>query len=388
MKNFFNEAEDITMDVQAGPAKEVETSVDKDHEGDCDCCCSNPVDDAKKDPNTIPVAKKTGTDGCCEFFIDASDVAKYADLNEETFLEALNDIIACNEGSGIEAGNIVVVMNESTSGYARNLERNGGAYIFVNEADDISMDVQAGPNGEEINVSEDPQEANPVDAVKRQYDSVVIAGKDDKFFVDVEDVQKCADVNCESMIETLNGIIACNEDYDINTENLFVVIGENCGYADLNALDEAGVNVIFESKTPEQKGRKALIKRVGKLLKDYLIENGETNINISTFYIGGDNSAFVNGNGNKILIGIDGKSSTRFGTDSSGNSAIQKDNRAATESREKAIKFIKENKEDIIKYMNDNIDNYEFTGIKAASGRLGVFNIEFTVKEKSKDTEK
>lgn len=340
MKNFFNEAEDITMDVQAGPAKEVETSVDKDHEGDCDCCCGNPVDEAKKDPNTIPVAKKTGEDGCCEFYVDASDVAKYADLNEETFLEALNDVIACNEESGIEASNIVVVMNEETSGYARNLERNGAACIFVNEADDISMDVQTGPNGEEINVSEDPQEANPVDAVKRQYDSVVIAGKDDKFFVDVEDVQKCADVNCESVIETLNGVIACNEDYDINTENLYVVVGENCGYVDLETLDEAGVNILFEAKTAEQKSRKNMIKHVGKALKSWLIENGNTNIKCSTFYIGGDNSAFVNGNGNKILIGLDGNSSTKIGTDSNGNSSVQSDNRAAIESREKAMKAL------------------------------------------------
>lgn len=370
MKNFFNEAEDITMDVQAGPAKEVETSVDKDHEGDCDCCCSNPVDDAKKDPNTIPVAKKTVTDGCCEFFIDASDVAKYADLNEETFLEALNDIIACNEGSGIEAGNIVVVMNESTSGYARNLERNGGAYIFVNEADDISMDVQTGPNGEEINVSEDPQEANPVDAVKRQYDSIVIAGKDDKFFVDVEDVQKCADVNCESVIETLNGIIACNEDYDINTENLFVVIGENCGYADIESLEESGANIVVIGESSNIKSIKAansIIRKTTKVVKQFFADNSVP-ASVNGIAIGGENSKFVSGKGNKILIGIGSSYSSAYG-----DTAVKS-----------AMSIVKKKNAELLKMLNDEIDEFEYTSARVAYGRIGTINIEFTVKPKSK----
>lgn len=370
MKNFFNEAEDITMDVQAGPAKEVETSVDKDHEGDCDCCCSNPVDDAKKDPNTIPVAKKTVTDGCCEFFIDASDVAKYADLNEETFLEALNDIIACNEGSGIEAGNIVVVMNESTSGYARNLERNGGAYIFVNEADDISMDVQTGPNGEEINVSEDPQEANPVDAVKRQYDSIVIAGKDDKFFVDVEDVQKCADVNCESVIETLNGIIACNEDYDINTENLFVVIGENCGYADIESLEESGANIVVIGESSNIKSIKAansIIRKTTKVVKQFFADNSVP-ASVNGIAIGGENSKFVSGKGNKILIGIGSFYSSAYG-----DTAVKS-----------AMSIVKKKNAELLKMLNDEIDEFEYTSARVAYGRIGTINIEFTVKPKSK----
>lgn len=370
MKNFFNEAEDITMDVQAGPAKEVETSVDKDHEGDCDYCCSNPVDDAKKDPNTIPVAKKTVTDGCCEFFIDASDVAKYADLNEETFLEALNDIIACNEGSGIEAGNIVVVMNESTSGYARNLERNGGAYIFVNEADDISMDVQTGPNGEEINVSEDPQEANPVDAVKRQYDSIVIAGKDDKFFVDVEDVQKCADVNCESVIETLNGIIACNEDYDINTENLFVVIGENCGYADIESLEESGANIVVIGESSNIKSIKAansIIRKTTKVVKQFFADNSVP-ASVNGIAIGGENSKFVSGKGNKILIGIGSSYSSAYG-----DTAVKS-----------AMSIVKKKNAELLKMLNDEIDEFEYTSARVAYGRIGTINIEFTVKPKSK----
>ena len=68
-------------------------------------------------------------------------------------------------------------------------------------------------------------------------------------------------MNFKSVIETLNGIIACNEDYDINTGNLHVVVDENCGYADINTLEEAGVNVVFTeafdgAQTPEEKRRK------------------------------------------------------------------------------------------------------------------------------------
>ena len=193
------------------------------------------------DPNSIVVAKKDNCEGCSEFYVSCADVAKYADLNEKTVLESLNDIIACNEDSGISASNLIVVMDESTRDYARNLERNGAACMFVNEADDINMDIQVGPNGDAMEVSEDPQEANPIDAVKRQYDSVVVAGQDKDFFVDVEDVQKCADMNCESVIETLNGIIACNEDYDINTGNLHVIVNENTNMDTFIALENAGV---------------------------------------------------------------------------------------------------------------------------------------------------
>ena len=236
-KYLKEENDNLNMDIQVGPGEEVEASADCGN----DCCCENPVDKAKMDPNSIVVAKKDNCEGCSEFYVSCADVAKYADLNEKTVLESLNDIIACNEDSGISASNLIVVMDESTRDYARNLERNGAACMFVNEADDINMDIQVGPNGDAMEVSEDPQEANPIDAVKRQYDSVVVAGQDKDFFVDVEDVQKCADMNCESVIETLNGIIACNEDYDINTGNLHVIVNENTNMDTFIALENAGV---------------------------------------------------------------------------------------------------------------------------------------------------
>lgn len=370
IRNFFNESEEIEMDVQIGPQEEVETSVDTDCDGSC---CGNPVDTAKMDPNTIPVAKKDNCEGCSEFYVDAADVAKYADLTEKTMLEALNDIIACNEESGIEAGNIVVVMNESTSGYARNLERNGAACMFINEADDVSIDVQVGPNSDEIKVSEDPQEANPVDAVKRQYDSVVVAGQDDKFFVDVEDVQKCADVNCEGVIDTLNGIIACNEDYDINTENLFVVVGENCGYVDIDSLDEAGVNIIAEaSKIKSIKKANAIIKKTAKVLKQFFADNSSP-VTVGTVSIGGENSKFVDGKGNKILIRI--------------GSAYTETNGGTNASLRVAMDVIKKKNNELLKMLNEEIDEYEYTSARVTYGRLNVINVEFTVKKKdeSKD---
>lgn len=382
-KYLKEENDNLNMDIQVGPGEEVEASADCEN----DCCCENPVDKAKMDPNSIVVAKKDNCEGCSEFYVSCADVVKYADLNEKTVLESLNDIIACNEDYGISASNLVIVMDESTRDYARNLERNGAACMFVNEADDINMDIQVGPNGDAMEVSEDPQEANPVDAVKRQYDSVVVASQDKDFFVDVEDVQKCADMNCESVIETLNGIIAANEDYDINTGNLHVVVDENCGYADINTLEEAGVNVVFTeafdgAQTPEEKRRKDLIKKVGKFLKDWLIDNGCSSSITSTFYIGGENKSFVKGTGNRMLIGIDGKRSVKTTTYSDGTSGFSTDNKAQMETRDKAIKAIKDNKTDLLKSLNDEYNKFEFTNVSCASGRFGVFNAVFTVKEK------
>ena len=245
MLTYLNESDEIKMDVQVGPQEEVEAKVEG--EEFCDRC-GNPVDAAKKDPNTVPV-------GCCinkqtgvkEFYVDAADVAKLAELNEMTLLEALDEIIDVNEGSDMRAHNIVVVMSEGTEMYERNLERNGAACVHFNEAmaeageSDIEMDVQVGPNSDEITVSEDPQEANPVDAVKRQYDSVVVAKDGDKFFMDVEDVQKCAELNCESVIDTLNGIIDVHEGFDMNTSNIVLVVSENTSFELLDELNECGV---------------------------------------------------------------------------------------------------------------------------------------------------
>ena len=362
MFEYLNEFDDMEMDVQVGPQEEIEAEVDDAPEE------LTPVDIAKKDPESVAVAAVEKKDDECEeceheFYVDGKDVAKYADLNEETMLEALNDIINVNEKYGMRADNLVVVVSESTMNYARNLEKNGCALMFVKEADkdlqnrrdvqpnnadkealksmndedlknyyekrkelaqhskerradidskstfgkksfdygahnrdyasdaakemkrrglevntgalqegdeefeedDIEMDVQVGPDGEE-KVAEDPQEANPVDAVKREYDSVVVAKDDDEFFVDVEDVQKCADINCESVIETLNGIIAANEASGITAQNLRVIITESTDLDLVNSLKECGV--ILEAKfsfMPKFKREPELQKYLGDL---------------------------------------------------------------------------------------------------------------------------
>lgn len=258
IKYFVEADEDLEMDVQVGPEEEIEAAPDdkaneiadpvvpevKEEEG----VQLNPVEIAKKSPETVCVGCKienVDDKEIREFYVDARDVEKYADLNEKSFLESLNDIILANEGSGMGADNIVVVMDESTSCYTRTLEKNGAACVFVNEAvEDIEMDVQVGPDKEEESVKADPQEANPVDAVKRQYGSVVVANQGDEFFMDVEDVQKCAELNCESVIKTLNKIIDVNESFDMNTENVVLIVGESFNDFDLiDKLDESGVRL-------------------------------------------------------------------------------------------------------------------------------------------------
>ena len=48
-------------------------------------------------------------------------------------------------------------------------------------------------------------------------------------------------MNCENVIETLNGIIAANEGYDINTGNLHVIVNENVNMDTFINLQNAGV---------------------------------------------------------------------------------------------------------------------------------------------------
>lgn len=245
MRTYFTEeADDIQMDVQVGPKEEIETEV-----GD-DANDVNVVDAVKRNPDFVAVAaveKEECEDGECkyEFYVDAKDVAKYADLTEKTMLEALNDIIRVNEAEGMRADNLVAVITEETMGYARNLERNGVALKFVRENEDeteekdINIDVQVGPDGEET-VSEDPQEANPVDAVKRDYNNVIVAKQGDEFFVDVEDVQKSAEINHESVIDALNHIIDLNE--GVNADNLIIITHENTSKDITDSLERVEAN--------------------------------------------------------------------------------------------------------------------------------------------------
>ena len=252
MIKYLNE-EDIEMDVQVGPKDEIDVSADPEEAAPTQSI--SPVDIAKSAPENIPIAvvksddqNDAGNEEKLEFYVDAKDVEKYADLNEFTMIEALNSIIHCYEEAGMRADNTTVVISESTANYARNIEKHGGAYMFIREADeDISIDVQVGPNGEDMQVEADPQEANPVDAVKRDYGNVVVAKQGDEFFTDVEDVQKCAELNCESVIATLNGIIKVNEaDCDICAQNLNVIVNENTSEEMINYLKENGVNLFFK----------------------------------------------------------------------------------------------------------------------------------------------
>lgn len=248
MIKYLNE-EDIEMDVQVGPQEEID--VDAKPEEAAPTQSMNPVDIAKSAPENIPVAavhsddqNDAGNEEKLEFYVDARDVEKYADLNEFTMIDALNSIIHCHEDAGMRADNLTVIVSESTAKYARNIEKHGGVYKFIKEdAENISVDIQVGPNGEDMQVEADPQEANPVDAVKRDYGSVVVAKQGDEFFTDVEDVQKCAELNCESVISTLNNIIKINEaDCNISAQNLKVIVHENTSEEIINTLKETNVS--------------------------------------------------------------------------------------------------------------------------------------------------
>ena len=380
MLTYLNESDEIKMDVQVGPQEEVEAKVEG--EEFCDRC-GNPVDAAKKDPNNIPVACCVNKEGIKEFYIDASDVIKMAQLSEMSIDEALNDIIDINEDSEMDADNMFIVMSEGTEIYEEVLENCGANCVYfsssVNEAmdetkeSDIDIDVQVGPNSDEISVSEDPQTANPVDAVKRNYDSVVVAKHGDNFFMDVEDVQKCAELNCESVIDTINNIIDLGDKngYNMTTENCVFICGNCASTEAYDELCEAGAVIVFESKgNPEEARRKKMIKDTGRVIKAFLIDQGCMKVDISTFYIGGENKSFVKGNGNTVLVGLSSKAANRADKDK------------ALSGIEAGIKTIKDNKDELIAELEDKFSDYEVTNIRVQSGRIGATNVAVTFKKK------
>mgnify|MGYP000021220240 FL=1 len=239
MLDYFDENDDMGLDdidVQVGPDHEITASFSDD-------AIENPISGAKSDPNTIPVAKTN--EG---YFVDCKDIVNFSKLEGCNMMETLNNVIACNEG--VAADNIHVVIDESTMKYVNGLESYGvqcTRYVHEGDVGDVTVDVQVGPNDNEVSVAEDPQTVNPVDAVKRDYNNVVVAKRsDDEFFTDVEDVQKCAELNCESVIETLNGIIACHEADDITAANLKVLIHGNTDPDIRATLESAGVQMVIE----------------------------------------------------------------------------------------------------------------------------------------------
>ena len=365
----FTEAEEIKMDVQVGPQEEVEAKAE-----DTDTCdrCGNPVDQAKKDPKNVPVACCVNKEGIKEFYIDASDVIKMAQLSEMSIDEALNDIIDINEDSEMDADNMFIVMSEGTEIYEEVLENCGANCVYfsssVNEAmdetqeSDIDIDVQVGPNGDEISVSEDPQAANPVDAVKRNYDSVVVAKHGDNFFMDVEDVQKCAELNCESVIDTVNKIIDLNDSngYDMTTENCVFICGSGASTEAYDELCEAGAIVVFEAKgNSEEARRKKMIKDTGRTIKRFLYNKGRTDVGTFTRYIGGENKEFVKGKGNTMLVSL---TAYEDGSDKKG----------------KAAEIINSNKKELASEIEEDI-GCKVSRIRIQPGRMNVTNVAVTL---------
>ena len=251
MINYFLEDDDLEMDVQVGPQEEIEVDVE-DSPSEITPSAITPVDAAKSSPESITVAGVKSEDECgepkMEFYVDCRDVIDYGSMHDKTIVESLNDIIEANIDSDVNADNLIVSLGESTEQLARQLELQGVMWRYFSEStedDSISLDVQVGPNDDAYSVSEDPEAANPnpVELAKGSYDNVTVAAKDDKFFVDVEDVQKCADVKCESGIDVLNGIIAANEAYGITPDNLIVLVKENAKYPIIRDFKKAKSNV-------------------------------------------------------------------------------------------------------------------------------------------------
>ena len=391
----FTEAEEIKMDVQVGPQEEVEAKAEN-----TDTCdrCGNPVDQAKKDPKNVPVGCCVSKEGIKEFYVDAADVIKMAHLSEMDIDEALNAIIDIHEESEMDADNMVIVMSEGTEIYEEVLENCGANCVyfssFVNEAmdetqePDINIDVQVGPNGDEMTVSEDPQTANPVDAVKRQYDSVVVAKQGDNFFMDVEDVQKCAELNCESVIDTVNKIIDLNDSngYDMTTENCVFICGSGASTEAYDELCEAGAIVVFEAKgNSEEARRKKMIKDTGRVIKGFLYNQGCMKVDVSTFYIGGENKSFVKGSGNTVLVGLSSKAANRAAmAQAAGGNYYSSgtDEDKALSGIEAGIKTIKDNKDELISELEDKFSGYKVTNIRVQPGRVGATNVAVTFSKK------
>ena len=354
MFKYMCESDDFSMDVQVGPDHEIEAEMDEP--------VCNPVDCAKKNPETVPVACVEKEDGVNEFYVDASDVIKLAELNECSLVSALNGIIAANEMSSINSGNLITVFNEENREYASEL-MNAGAICAMDEGegdiDDIDIHVQNGPGGEEMDVSEDPQVANPVDAVKREYDNVVVAKNDDEFFMDVEDVQKCADINCESVIDTLNNIIATHEEFEMNGDNIVLIVNESTDEDTIDLLNEYGV--MMEMDLSELNDRRKLMNKAMKIINQFCVNNAVTDAMPSKWFSPIKTANFIKGSSDEMAFAIADTTTRSVG-------------RAALNA---LLKLVNSKKNELKKALEDGLD-CKVSSISARSAKFG--SVELVVK--------
>ena len=134
--------------------------------------------------------------------------------------------------------------------------------------------------------------------------------------------------------------------------------------------------ILNEARDEKSEKRIAIVKASKKAIRDLLTENGFIKCQVGGFYIGGECSKFIKGEGNIYLYAIKltkTKTNTSYDWSSGGTTTGYQSEDMTPE----VAKWITNNKDKVIKAIKEatKVQNVSVNSVKIQEGRLGVINI-------------
>ena len=155
------------------------------------------------------------------YYVRLSDVREFMEMNDLSITEALDSIIMANEDASVDADNIYVYYEDSD-----NLGEDSVYRLKENGINCVNKD-----NCNKKFVDEGCEKKNPIKEMKKNPETVNIAATDEGYFVSGSDLityMEAAEI--DDVAEALNNIIESYDDFDIDADNIHVMLDENSEY--------------------------------------------------------------------------------------------------------------------------------------------------------------
>lgn len=155
------------------------------------------------------------------YYVRLSDVREFMEMNDLSITEALDSIIMANEDASVDADNMYVYYEDSD-----NLSEDSIYRLKENGINCVNKD-----NCNKKSVDEGCEKKNPIKEMKKNPETVNIAATDEGYFVSGSDLvtyMEAAEI--DDVAEALNNIIESYDDFDIDADNIRVMLDENSEY--------------------------------------------------------------------------------------------------------------------------------------------------------------
>ena len=155
------------------------------------------------------------------YYVRLSDVREFMEMNDLSITEALDSIIMANEDASVDADNMYVYYEDSD-----NLGEDSVYRLKENGINCVNKD-----NCNKKSVDEGCEKKNPIKEMKKNPETINVAATDEGYFVSGSDLityMEAAEI--DDVAEALNNIIESYDDFDIDADNIHVMLDENSEY--------------------------------------------------------------------------------------------------------------------------------------------------------------